>query len=173
MAEARILNVNDDPIARQSVTRVLRDAGFEVREVAGGQEAVLTEAAQLTDLVILAGPLGDGDGFAATRRIRANPETRLLPLVQLSTNADGEARALALQAGADAYVTQPLEPAALLTTVREVLHAHHAERELRRTLEQNSAILQHIADAVTAQNAAGKVIYANDAALRLLGFQSK
>src|SRR4051812_17950050 len=104
MAEARILNVNDDPTDREAVTRVLREAGFEVVEADSGRRA-LELVAQPLDLCILEVELSDIDGFEVVRRIRANLETRLLPVLQLAAQLTGpESRALGLQSGGDAYL---------------------------------------------------------------------
>jgi len=168
--EARILHVNDDDANRYAVTRVLQKAGFEVIEAVNGQEA-LQKASELPDLVILDVKLPDIDGYEVAARIRANPATRLLPVLHLSANLVGvEARARGLESGADGYLAQPVEPAELLANVRAILRARRAERELRLSLEQNSVILKNIADAVTAQDATGRLVYANDAALRILGY---
>ena len=167
--EARILHVNDDAANRYAVTRMLQKAGFEVIEAINGAEA-LDKARQLPDLVILDVKLPDIDGYEVAARIRANPATRLLPVLHLSANLVGsEARARGLESGADGYLTQPVEPAELVAHVRAILRARRAERGLRLSLEQNTIILQNIADAVTAQDRSGRVVYANDAALRLLG----
>ena len=153
-SEARILHVNDDDANRYAVTRMLQKAGFEVVEAANGSEA-LQLANELPDLVILDVKLPDIDGYEVAARIRANPPTRLLPVLHLSANLVGvEARARGFESGADGYLTQPVEPAELVATVRAILRARRAERELRLSLEQNSVILQNIADAVTAQDAA-------------------
>ena len=92
--------------------------------------------------------------------------------MHLSANLVGvEARARGFESGADGYLTQPVEPAELVANVRAILRARRAERDLRLSLEQNTVILQNIADAVTAQDASGRVVYANDAALRILGYE--
>ncbi|HEX9104168.1 MAG TPA: response regulator, partial [Polyangia bacterium] len=167
--EARILHVNDDGEHRAAVTRMLLEAGFEVIEAVSGQDA-LAKAIDGPDLVILDVRLPDIDGFEVAARIRANPATRLLPVLHLSANLVGvEARARGFEAGADGYLAQPVEPAELVAHVRAILRARRAERGLRLSLEQNTVILQNIADAVTAQDPSGRVVYANDAALRLLG----
>jgi len=145
--EARILHVNDDEANRDAVTRMLQTAGFDVIEARNGQEA-LARANELPDLVILDVKLPDIDGYEVAARIRANPATRLLPVLHL---------------------TQPVEPVELVANVRALLRARRAERSLRLSLEQNSIILKNIADAVTAQDASGRIVYANDAALRILG----
>ncbi len=169
--EARILHVNDDEANRYAVTRMLQKAGFDVIEAATGYEA-LQKASELPDLVILDVKLPDIDGYEVAARIRANPLTRLLPVLHLSANLVGvEARARGLESGADGYLTQPVEPAELVANVRAILRARRAERGLRLSLEQNTVILQNIADAVTAQDPSGRVVYANDAALRLLGHE--
>ncbi|MDB4969922.1 MAG: diguanylate cyclase/phosphodiesterase [Myxococcales bacterium] len=170
MAEGRILNVNDDGANRESVSRMLSDAGFEVLEAATGQQA-LDQANDQPDLIILDVKLPDLDGFEVARRIRANPATRLLPVLHVSTKLAGvDSRALGLESGADGYLSQPVEAAELIAAVRAILRTRRADRELRLSHEQNSVILQNIADAVTAQNSDGKVVYANDAALAILGY---
>jgi PAS domain S-box-containing protein len=170
MAEACILNVNDDEANRYAVTRMLQKAGFDVVEAVNGHDALERANAQ-PDLVILDVRLPDIDGFEVARRIRSNPATRLMPVLHLSANSMGvESRARGLESGADGYLTQPVESAELVATIRAILRARRAERELRLHYEQNTVILQNIADAVTAQNAEGKVVYANDAALRILGY---
>jgi signal transduction histidine kinase/DNA-binding response OmpR family regulator len=173
MSQARILNVNDDENNRGAVTDVLARAGYDVLEAATGLEA-LDKLAALPDLVILDVKLPDLDGFDVARRIRANPQTRLMPVLHLSARVvSAEARAAGRAAGADGYLVQPVEPEELLATVGAILRARRAERELRRSLEQSSVILQNIADAVTAQDKTGRVIYANDAAQRMLGIAAR
>src|SRR2546423_111131 len=121
MAEARILNVNDEANDRDGVTRVLRDAGFEVIEADSGQRALELARAPL-DLVILDIELPDVDGFEVARRIRADPDTRLLPVLHLSAKrTDPASRAQGLQSGGDGYLTQPVESVELLATVRALI----------------------------------------------------
>src|ERR1700749_3316477 len=166
MAEAPFLNVNDDEPSRDIVTRVLAHAGFDVIEAVTGRDA-LSKLTTAPDLVILDVQLPDLDGFEVARRIRANPSTRQLPVLHLSAAVEPEARASGLNAGADGYLGQPVEPDVLIATVRSILQARRVERELVQSLAKSNIILQSIADAVTAQDATGAFVYANDAALRL------
>jgi PAS domain S-box-containing protein len=168
MAEARILNVNDDEPSRDIVTRVLAHAGFDVIEAATGRDA-LEQLSTSPDLVILDVQLPDLDGFEVARRIRANPLTRLLPVLHLSAAVVPEARASGLNAGADGYLAQPVEPDLLIATVRSILQTRRVERELVQSLGRSNVILQSIADAVLAQDATGALVYGNEAALRLIG----
>jgi signal transduction histidine kinase/PAS domain-containing protein len=67
---------------------------------------------------------------------------------------------------------RPVDPIELVATVRSILRARPSERAPRLSLDQNTVILQNIADAVTAQDASGRVVYANDAALRIFGYRA-
>ncbi len=129
----RILAVDDNPAALYATTRVLKSAGYEVVQATTGSAAL--EAAARVDLVVLDVNLRDMDGFEVSRRLRARPETAQLPVLHLSAtfthSADFELR---LQAGADSYLTRPVEGPVLVATVKTLLFARHADL-MRRSLD--------------------------------------
>jgi PAS domain S-box-containing protein len=129
----RILAVDDNPAALYATTRVLKSAGYEVVQATTGSAAL--DAAARVDLVVLDINLPDIDGFEVCRRLRARPETAQLPVLHLSAtfthSADFE---LGLQAGADSYLTRPVEAPVLVATVRTLLFARHADL-MRRGLD--------------------------------------
>ncbi|HXU73649.1 MAG TPA: ATP-binding protein [Polyangia bacterium] len=167
--EARILHVTSDEHSRDELRAVLAPAGFVLTQVASGAEA-LARAGE-ADLAILDVALPDGDGFTLAARVRANPRTRLLPVLHVAAQAPVDAHARSLAAGSDGFLALPVGPVELVATVRAAIVARRAERELPLSLEQASAILRNIADAVTAQDQRGRLVYANDAARRLLGIR--
>jgi hypothetical protein len=129
----RILAVDDNPAALYATTRVLRSAGYEVAEATTGAAAL--EAAGRADLVVLDVNLPDIDGFEVCRRLRAKPETAHLPVLHLSATFTSSADfALGFEAGADGYLTRPVEPPVLIATVRTLLFARHADL-VRRGLD--------------------------------------
>jgi hypothetical protein len=129
----RILAVDDDPAALYATSRVLRSAGYEVIEGTTGA-AALTAAAG-ADLMVLDVNLPDIDGFEVCRRLRARPDTSLLPVLHLSATFTQSADfALGFEAGADGYLTRPVEAPVLIATVRTLLFARHAD-QLRRGLD--------------------------------------
>ncbi len=135
-----ILNVDDHDPGRYVVSRLLRQAGFEVREASTGQEA-LRLAAESPDLVILDVNLPDMDGFEVCRRIRADPATASLTVLHLSaTYIESHDKARGLEAGADGYLTGDVEPSELLATVKALLRMRQAEREARRSARQQAAV---------------------------------
>jgi PAS domain S-box-containing protein len=123
---ARILAVDDNPAALYATTRILKSAGYVVLQAATGSAALA--AAHEADLVVLDINLPDMDGFEVCRRLRARPETAQLPVLHLSaTFTQTTDFAIGLEAGADSYLTRPVEPPVLLATVRTLLFARHAD----------------------------------------------
>jgi PAS domain S-box-containing protein len=129
----RILAVDDNPAALYATSRVLRSAGYEVIEAATGNAALA--AADKADLLVLDINLPDVDGFEVCRRLRARPETAQLPVLHLSaTFTNTRDFELGIEAGADSYLTRPVEALVLLATVRTLLFARHADL-IRRSLD--------------------------------------
>ncbi|HEY7929999.1 MAG TPA: response regulator [Steroidobacteraceae bacterium] len=138
---APILVVDDNAAARYTTSRVLRAAGYQVLEASTGTAAL--ELATRADLIILDVNLPDIDGFEVCRRLRANPATAHISVLHLSaTFVHHGDFSVGLQAGADSYLTRPVEGAVLIASVRTLLFARRAEL-LRRGME---ARLQEIFD---------------------------
>jgi PAS domain S-box-containing protein len=129
----RILAVDDNPAALYATSRVLRSAGYEVIEATTGAAALA--GAPRADLIVLDVNLPDMDGFEVCRCLRANAQTAQIPVLHLSaTFTNSTDYALGFEAGADSYLTRPVEPTVLIATVRTLLFARHADL-LRRGLD--------------------------------------
>jgi two-component system, cell cycle response regulator DivK len=114
----RILVVEDQEDNRQIIRDLLDHAGFEVIEVGDGEKA-LTAAAHRPDVILMDVQLPLLDGYEATRRIKADPVLKRIPIIVVTSYALGGDEAEARAAGCDAYMAKPYSPKALLAKVRE------------------------------------------------------
>jgi PAS domain S-box-containing protein len=138
---AKILNVDDDEVGRYSVTRILKQAGFDITEAATGADA-LKLAMKLPDLVLLDVNLPDIHGFEVCRRLKSDPATRAIPVLHLSaTYLDSKDKVNGLEGGADGYLTQPVEPPVLLAHIRALLRSSKLEKQLARANRSLKAVL--------------------------------
>jgi hypothetical protein len=127
------LVVDDNAAALYATGGVLKSAGYEVLEATTGNAALAS--ASKADLIVLDVNLPDMDGFEVCRRLRAAPETFELPVLHLSaTFTQRGDLELGLEAGADSYLTRPVEAPVLLATVRTLLFARNADL-VRRGLD--------------------------------------
>lgn len=119
-----ILVVDDRPEARYVTVRTLRAAGYDVRETGTGRDA-LRLARLASDLIVLDVFLPDMDGLAVCRRLKNDPVTATIPVIHKTAvyGAD-EHNKRGLAAGADEYLTEPVEPALLLDTVARLLRTN-------------------------------------------------
>ena len=117
----RILVVDDQEDNRRILRDLLTNSSFEVVEARTGEEAVTLAEAQTPDLILMDIQLPGIDGYEATRQIKAKPALRATPLIVVTSYALSGDDAKAFAAGADAYVSKPFSPRALLAKVREFL----------------------------------------------------
>ncbi|WP_435016994.1 response regulator [Tundrisphaera sp. TA3] len=118
---ARILLVEDNELNRDMLSRRLRRYGFEVEMAADGLRGL--EAARLGsfDLILMDLSLPEIDGWEATRRLKADPQTQAIPIIALSAHAMSGDRERAIEAGCDDYDSKPVELARLLAKIRATL----------------------------------------------------
>ncbi|MBN1227507.1 MAG: response regulator, partial [Deltaproteobacteria bacterium] len=129
-----------------------------------GREA-LEKAKEGPDLILLDVQLPDIDGFEVCRTIKGNADTSHIPVIHLSaTYKDTESKVLGLEGGADGYLTYPIEPAVLLSTIKAMIRMQKAEREvisLAKFPYENPYPIFRVSKE-------GKVLYANPAGKLLL-----
>jgi two-component system cell cycle response regulator DivK len=117
----RILVIEDHEDNRRILRDLLTSAGYEPLEAVTGEEGVALAETHRPDLILMDIQLPGLDGYEATRRIKANPALRHIPIIAVTSYALSGDDVKAKEAGCDAYVTKPFSPRALLATVREYL----------------------------------------------------
>jgi two-component system, cell cycle response regulator DivK len=117
----RILAIEDHAENRRILGYLLASAGFEMIEAVTGEEGVAAAEKERPDLIIMDIQLPGLDGYEATRRIKANPALRHIPIIVVTSYALSGDDVKAFEAGCDAYVTKPFVPRELLAKVRTYL----------------------------------------------------
>ncbi|HYO83084.1 MAG TPA: ATP-binding protein [Bryobacteraceae bacterium] len=132
-----VLNVDDFEPGRYARTRLLQTAGYHVHEAATGADALKAVAAVRPSVVILDVNLPDMSGLEVCRRIKQDEQLGSTLVLQTSASAIAPIDlALGLQIGADAYLTEPVDPQVLLGTIAALLRISAAERQLQQTNEE-------------------------------------
>jgi PAS domain S-box-containing protein len=162
-----VLVVDDDPATRYATARILRAAGFRTHEAATGMEALA--AAPQASALVLDVHLPDLDGFEVCRLIRSQPQTALMPVMHVSAAyVKNEDKVTGLNAGADAYLVRPVEPAVLIATLQALIRARMAEEQLRRSEARFRAIYAQAQSGIGLIDANGRFEDVNPALARML-----
>ena len=117
----RLLYVEDNEMNRDMLSRRLRRRGFEVLIASNGEQGVAMAAAEKPDLILMDMSLPVLDGWQATRRLKAAPDTRRIPIIGLTAHAMATDRDKCLEAGCDDYDTKPVELGRLLEKIERLL----------------------------------------------------
>jgi class 3 adenylate cyclase len=136
---ARILVVDDTPMNVKLLEGVLAGHGFAVTTASSGAAALERVRTDQPDLVLLDVVMPEMSGYEVCRRLRADEATRLLPIVMVTALDPATERVKGIEAGADDFLTKPINQPELLARVRSLLRIralHDELAELNRTLEQ-------------------------------------
>jgi CheY-like chemotaxis protein len=121
MDAKRILLIEDNPVNRRLAQFLLKSKGYEVQEVASAPEAFAALKEQRPDLILMDIQLPEVDGLTATRHLKADPATRDIPVVAVTSYAMKGDEAMAMDAGCFGYVTKPIDKTVFLETVAKAL----------------------------------------------------
>jgi signal transduction histidine kinase/DNA-binding response OmpR family regulator len=165
----RIFIVDDRAENRYVLCRILRQAGFDCTEIGTGAEA-LAMARTLPDLLILDVRLPDISGYEVCRRLKQDPLTSQISILQISASfVSSEDRAHALETGADGYLTHPIEPIVLVATVRALLRLRAAESVARKSAEQWQSTFDALSEGLALVDGEGRLVRWNGAFEEICG----
>ncbi|WP_426112532.1 response regulator [Massilia sp. PWRC2] len=166
-----ILNVDDNDGARYVKTRILAGAGFQVEEAANGTDALAQVARLLPALVLLDVKLPDINGIEVCRRIKADPASAHVLVLQTSAALTGrDDKIRGLEGGADNYLAAPIEADELVANVRALLRLQQTRFALANSEERFRQLAENIDDVFWMFNLDnGALLYVSDAYTRLWG----
>jgi len=117
MPLTKILLVEDNEMNRDMLSRRLIRKGYEIAIAVDGAEAVVLARTLLPDLILMDMSLPVIDGWEATRQIKADANTKGIPVIALTAHAMAEDQQRAMDAGCDDYDTKPIELARLINKI--------------------------------------------------------
>ncbi len=182
---ATILIVDDRPVNRRLLEALLEPEGYRTRTASDGPEALVLLASEPIDLVLLDVDMPGMDGYAVARAIKAEASTRNIPIIMVTVMTDSAARLNGLDAGAEDFLTKPVNRVELWLRVRNLLRLkasfdllrHHTEdlaREVqvrRDDLARFRTAMDATADAIfLVDRETMHFVEVNETACMLLGY---
>ena len=138
---ARILIVDDEPFNVDLLEQELEEQGYQTLAATNGHEALEVLATEKPDLVLLDWMMPGLDGIEVLERMRAHAEWNRVPVIMLTARTTTEDKVKGLDAGADDYVTKPIDEAELFARIRAMLRIARLEQEnlsLRTQIEADA-----------------------------------
>ncbi len=153
---SKILIVDDEPFNVDYLEQELEDLGYETISATNGQEALEKVATEMPDLILLDVMMPIMDGFTACRLLKENEETRLIPIVIMTALGNVEDRIKGIEAGADDFLTKPVNERELLARIQTALRVKHTidrkMRELRRVKDHFAKFVPEAVKRLVADN---------------------
>ncbi|NJN79118.1 MAG: response regulator [Anaerolineales bacterium] len=147
MAQNKILIVDDDPRGIATLESILYNMSYEITTAHNGATALKMASDIMPDLILLDVMMPGMDGFEVCRRIRATPKLAEMPIIILTALDDRASRLQGIEAGADDFLTKPVDRQELRLRVKTILRL-----DRYRTLLTQREHLRHMAErVVTAQ----------------------
>ena len=146
--DGKILVVDDDAVGRAAVGQMLRSNGFEVIEAVDGTSALERFKEERPDLVLLDVVMPEPNGFEVCRALKADPETRLIPVVLLTGLDKTDDRVHGIEAGADEFLSKPVESVELIARARSLLSL----KRFTDDLERAETVILTLASAIEARD---------------------
>jgi class 3 adenylate cyclase len=149
---ARILVVDDQPLNVKLLADTLHIKGYEIITASSGREALEKIERDHPDLVLLDVMMPGMDGYAVCRAIRARPETQILPVIMVTALDPHEERVRGLEAGADDFLTKPVNQQELMARVKSLLRVKSlydtVQVQAQELSELNRDLERRVADQV-------------------------
>jgi DNA-binding response OmpR family regulator len=162
----RILVVDDTPKNVKLLEDILTAKGYEVTTAESGSEALERIKAERPDLVLLDVMMPGMNGYEVCQAIRANPETGILPVVMVTALDAKEERVKGLEAGADDFLTKPVNQPELFARVRSLLRIKSLYDQVQTALWRTEDWNLHARAARYGRSCPARAFVANEAFFR-------
>jgi adenylate cyclase len=164
----RLLIVDDEPINLDILQTRLSVHGYEILTATNGEEALAIATAQRPDLILLDIMMPKMDGIDVCRHLKADPSLPFMPIILVTAKADSKDVVAGLEAGADEYLTKPVDQAALVARVKSMLRikalhdtgqeqAARLEAQSQQLADWNRTLEQRVAEQLTELERVGRL----------------
>jgi two-component system, cell cycle response regulator len=167
-ARHQILVVDDDAYMRETLRELISNPDYAVLEAVDGKDAIEQARQHRPDLVLLDVMMPDMDGFEVCRRMRDDAVLAELSIVMVTALDDRQARVEGVRAGADDFITKPVDPQLLQARVRTTLRLNRYRR-LLEARQQFEWVVENSEDGLVIIDAQDNIQYMNPQARRYLG----
>lgn len=164
--QSTVLIVDDDEVGRLLLEGALEGENFRILTAANGESGLALARAHRPDVVVLDVMMPEVDGYAVCRRLRADEHLSHVPILFLTTLNDGPSRREGLAAGADEFLSKPVDVVEFRTRLRTITRLDRFRR-MAEERERFEAIFAHAPDAMVIVGAQGQIFAANPAAAEL------
>jgi len=139
-----VLVVDDHPYSRVLLSDLLELSGYETHHAEDGIQALAAVSTTKPDLILLDVMMPGLDGYEVCRRLKAQPETRLIPIIMITAKTDHPSQLEAIESGADDFLRRPIDELVLMARVRSLIE----QKRLNEDLDHSAQVLFSIAKAV-------------------------
>jgi class 3 adenylate cyclase len=164
----RILIVDDEPMNLDILQARLSVHGYEILTATNGEEALAVATAQRPDVILLDIMMPKIDGIDVCRHLKGNASLPFMPIILVTARADSKDVVAGLEAGADEYLTKPVDQAALVARVKSMLRtkalhdmaqeqAARLEAQSEQLTEWNRTLEQRVAEQLTELERVGRL----------------
>ena len=162
-----VLIVDDTPAARKTLESLLKTEGYRLAFASSGVEALEVVAQLKPDLILLDVMMPEMDGYEVCRRLRSAPESSQVPIIMVTALDDRASRLRGLEAGADDFLTKPIDWAELRARTRTIIRLNRY-RLLYAQRSRYELLIRLSPDGIVMVSAAGRILLTNEAAEVLL-----
>jgi CheY-like chemotaxis protein/nitrogen-specific signal transduction histidine kinase len=164
----RILIVDDEPVARQTLADLLAGDAFDLDFAADGRAGLAAARAILPDIILLDLMMPGMDGYEVCTQLRADPLLAEIPILMITAYDDRKSRLRGIGAGADDFIAKPFDGIELLTRLRTIARLNRFRR-LNAERTRFKWVIERAADGYLILDLAGRLSYINAPARLFLG----
>ena len=143
-----ILIVDDDPVVRETLRALLSSESYRIEQAGSGEEAIEKTRKLLPDVIVLDVMMPGMDGYEVTERLKADPDTILIPIILVTALDSRQERLCGINAGADDFLTKPVDRLQFLARVRTAVRLRRVSREL----DDAETVLESLARSIAAKD---------------------